>query len=87
MAHNKTLTTTWDKLGSFRNKIKDMVKEQMGWKADTPFYDRVYGRVACTPAEQAAFTNAFKKVSQDIKELVGIANLFPADDFKKVTVE
>jgi hypothetical protein len=87
MKHNKTLNKAWENLGDVRNKIKDNVKEQMGWRADAPFYDRVYGRVVCTPAEQTAFSTAFKTVSADFKGLVSINDLFPSDDFKPITVE
>ena len=87
MKHNKTLTQAWDLLSELRNKIKDKVKEQMGWRADGPFYDRVYGRVPCTPAEQTAFLTAFKAVSDDFKKIVNIPELFPASDFKAVTIE
>jgi hypothetical protein len=85
--YNKTLTKAWDLLGDLRNKIKDNVKEQMGWRADGPFYDRIYGRVVCTPAEQTAFLTAIKSVSDDFKKIVSIPDLFPASDFKAVTVE
>lgn len=85
--YNKTLIAAWDDIGCLRNLLKEKVKEIMGWKADAAFYDRVGGRVKCTPAEQAAFSKALKAIIIDITGWTG-KDLFPEGEAKKVaTVE
>jgi hypothetical protein len=87
MKFNATLSNAWDQLGEIRNRIKDIVKERMGWKADAVFYDRVKGRVPCTPAEREAFNSAFKTVSVEFKSVINVNDLFPASDLQLETIE
>lgn len=85
--YNKTLTRNWEQIGDIRNVIKEKVKATMGWAGDTAFYDRIYGRVPCTPAEQLAFSNAVAEVILKTCQDFANLNLFPAEDFAPVTIE
>lgn len=87
MKYNITLSKSWDEIGRLRNDIRDKVKAAMGWAGNGPFYDRLYGRVNCTPAEQMAFKNAFAEVILQISHDFAQKDLFPADDCIPVTVE
>lgn len=81
MKSEKALTQAYYQLAGLPNLLKDRVKSIMGWRADTPFYDRVKGRVKCTPAEQQAFRNAFAELG------IPAFELFPAGEEQPVTAE
>jgi hypothetical protein len=79
MQYNETLVSTYEQIGTIRNQLKEKVKAIMGWRADAAFYDRVNGRVKCTPAEQEAFTKAVKELSLSIP-----SDLFPEGEAVKI---
>lgn len=82
MKHNRTLQKEYQNVMGWGLMIKFRVKAIMGWRSDAAFYDRVMGRVECTPAEKSAFMQAFGELKLPVP-----AKLFPDTDKVRTTAE
>lgn len=82
MLYNETLTATYAAMGNLCQQWKEAVKKRMGWKSDNPFYYRIRGQVACTPAERDVFIQTLEEM-----QIKKPADLFPAAEKENILAE